>query len=147
MKKNSPILGIGLGFFGSPGRTRTADKVVNSHPLYQLSYRGLKRYRNPLIKMNLPKSCSAKIYTCARSVSIFFFPVLFLYLFTTKKSSLFSKILSTFFTSSPAEIFVKFVRPPCLFSFSPLPPYHLQRFFHCLLHARLACVSQDRGNQ
>ena len=25
---------------GSPGRTRTADKVVNSHPLYQLSYRG-----------------------------------------------------------------------------------------------------------
>ena len=26
---------------GSPGRTRTADKVVNSHPLYQLSYRGL----------------------------------------------------------------------------------------------------------
>jgi hypothetical protein len=25
---------------GSPGRTRTADKVVNSHLLYQLSYRG-----------------------------------------------------------------------------------------------------------
>ena len=25
---------------GSSGRTRTADKVVNSHPLYQLSYRG-----------------------------------------------------------------------------------------------------------
>ena len=25
---------------GSPGRTRTADQVVNSHPLYQLSYRG-----------------------------------------------------------------------------------------------------------
>jgi hypothetical protein len=30
-----------LIFIGSPGRTRTADKVVNSHPLYQLSYRGL----------------------------------------------------------------------------------------------------------
>ncbi len=30
-----------LEFCGSPGRTRTADKVVNSHPLYQLSYRGL----------------------------------------------------------------------------------------------------------
>ena len=29
-----------LCFFGSPGRTRTADMVVNSHPLYQLSYRG-----------------------------------------------------------------------------------------------------------
>jgi hypothetical protein len=27
--------------FGSSGRIRTADKVVNSHPLYQLSYRGL----------------------------------------------------------------------------------------------------------
>ena len=25
---------------GSPGRTRTSDLVVNSHPLYQLSYRG-----------------------------------------------------------------------------------------------------------
>ena len=25
---------------GSPGQTRTADKVINSHPLYQLSYRG-----------------------------------------------------------------------------------------------------------
>ena len=29
-----------LILFGSSGRTRTADKVVNSHPLYQLSYRG-----------------------------------------------------------------------------------------------------------
>ena len=26
---------------GSPGRTRTSDMVVNSHPLYQLSYRGI----------------------------------------------------------------------------------------------------------
>ncbi len=26
--------------FGSPGRTRTCDLVINSHPLYQLSYRG-----------------------------------------------------------------------------------------------------------
>ena len=24
----------------SPGQTRTADLVINSHPLYQLSYRG-----------------------------------------------------------------------------------------------------------
>ena len=30
-----------LVHFGSPGRTRTADKVVNSHLLYQLSYRGI----------------------------------------------------------------------------------------------------------
>ena len=27
--------------YGSPGRTRTSDKVVNSHSLYQLSYRGM----------------------------------------------------------------------------------------------------------
>ena len=26
---------------GSQGRIRTADKVVNSHPLYRLSYRGM----------------------------------------------------------------------------------------------------------
>jgi hypothetical protein len=26
---------------GSRGRTRTADQVVNSHPLYQLSYPGV----------------------------------------------------------------------------------------------------------
>ncbi len=28
---------------GSPGRTRTADPVINSHLLYQLSYRGIVR--------------------------------------------------------------------------------------------------------
>ncbi len=28
-------------FIGSPGRARTADLVINSHPLYQLSYRGI----------------------------------------------------------------------------------------------------------
>gem|GEM_PF-3248208 len=27
----------------SPGWTRTNDLVVNSHPLYQLSYRGIRR--------------------------------------------------------------------------------------------------------
>ena len=31
----------GLLLFGSPGRARTADLVINSHPLYQLSYRGI----------------------------------------------------------------------------------------------------------
>ena len=30
-----------LEFTGSPGRIRTADQVVNSHPLYLLSYRGV----------------------------------------------------------------------------------------------------------
>ena len=27
--------------FGSPGRTRTSDPMINSHLLYQLSYRGI----------------------------------------------------------------------------------------------------------
>ncbi len=27
--------------FGSPGQARTADLVINSHPLYRLSYRGI----------------------------------------------------------------------------------------------------------
>ncbi len=32
----------------SGGRTRTADMVVNSHPLYQLSYAGMERdYEHP----------------------------------------------------------------------------------------------------
>ena len=35
--------------YGSPGRTRTADPVVNSHSLYRLSYRGVPigNVRNP----------------------------------------------------------------------------------------------------
>ena len=35
--------------FGSPGRTRTADKVVNSHLLYQLSYRGIEPVHQPVL--------------------------------------------------------------------------------------------------
>jgi hypothetical protein len=31
-----------IDYIGSPGRARTADLVINSHPLYQLSYRGIK---------------------------------------------------------------------------------------------------------
>jgi hypothetical protein len=27
--------------YGSPGRTRTSDQLVNSQPLYRLSYRGI----------------------------------------------------------------------------------------------------------
>ncbi len=27
--------------YGSPGRARTADLMINSHPLYRLSYRGI----------------------------------------------------------------------------------------------------------
>jgi hypothetical protein len=35
-------------FVGSPGQTRTADRVVNSHLLYLLSYRGMNRDYIPL---------------------------------------------------------------------------------------------------
>ena len=31
----------GFRKFGSPGRTRTSDQLINSQPLYQLSYRGM----------------------------------------------------------------------------------------------------------
>ena len=34
---------IGHLDFGSPARTRTTDKVVNSHLLYRLSYWGRER--------------------------------------------------------------------------------------------------------
>jgi hypothetical protein len=30
-------------FSGSPGRTRTINLVVNSHPLCRLSYRGMEK--------------------------------------------------------------------------------------------------------
>ncbi len=32
-----------LTVYGSPGRARTADLMINSHPLYRLSYRGMRR--------------------------------------------------------------------------------------------------------
>ncbi len=38
-----PLLG-----YGSPARTRTTDKVVNSHLLYRLSYWGMKNYSSSI---------------------------------------------------------------------------------------------------
>jgi hypothetical protein len=41
-KRPIPFKAMGLlSISGSPGRIRTADQVVNSHPLYRLSYRGM----------------------------------------------------------------------------------------------------------
>jgi hypothetical protein len=34
----------------SPGRTRTSDLVINSHPLYQLSYRGKRLQGNKKVE-------------------------------------------------------------------------------------------------
>jgi hypothetical protein len=44
-KRGVGLISQPLVFSGSPGRTRTADQVVNSHPLYLLSYRGVSRSR------------------------------------------------------------------------------------------------------
>ena len=35
-----------INLIGSPGRARTADLVINSHPLYRLSYRGIIGWNN-----------------------------------------------------------------------------------------------------
>ena len=40
----SPPEQEGFLYNGSPGRTRTADQMVNSHPLYRLSYRGVSLF-------------------------------------------------------------------------------------------------------
>ncbi len=45
-KKACNEIATGFILYGSPGRARTADLVINSHPLYQLSYRGKILYFN-----------------------------------------------------------------------------------------------------
>lgn len=71
--------------FGSPGRTRTSDKVVNSHPLYQLSYRGTKISILIFVKLRLvsddktavPTLCipgdEVDLYTACQKMSSGFF--------------------------------------------------------------------------
>ncbi len=39
----SSLIAKTLAGCGSPGRARTADLMINSHPLYRLSYRGMRR--------------------------------------------------------------------------------------------------------
>lgn len=39
-KGGYPPQWIAPSYVSSPGQTRTADLVINSHPLYRLSYRG-----------------------------------------------------------------------------------------------------------
>ncbi len=50
-EKRHPERSACFSLNGSPGRTRTSDKVVNSHLLYRLSYRGIggERYEPPAI--------------------------------------------------------------------------------------------------
>jgi hypothetical protein len=42
-RKKRPLtpMSVAFLFVSSPGRTRTSDQLVNSQPLYQLSYRGM----------------------------------------------------------------------------------------------------------
>ena len=56
---------IGHLNFGSPARTRTTDKVINSHLLYRLSYWGMKNASPSVLR-------SESVYTTAsKSVSSF----------------------------------------------------------------------------
>ena len=58
---------------GSPGRTRTSDMVVNSHPLYQLSYRGifLAGYSNQGSKLQVLRCiCSIVFMQLLQRVSL-----------------------------------------------------------------------------
>ena len=76
---------------GSPGRTRTADKVVNSHLLYLLSYRGLESFTEPQC-VSSSKSCSARMYTDGWGVSTFFSASYSTFLHSTGNAHNYSKI-------------------------------------------------------
>ena len=76
-KKVEPLAREVLPFeySGSPGRTRTCNLVVNSHPLCQLSYRGI------FLRINLPKNIGVdnqKVFqprirtSCSGTRSVFF---------------------------------------------------------------------------
>ncbi len=41
----------GFDLLGSPGRARTADLVINSHPLYRLSYRGINLINSSMARL------------------------------------------------------------------------------------------------
>ena len=71
--------------FGSPGGTRTPGKVVNSHLLYQLSYRG---------------TANGTIYFLSRPKSILFF--------TFGPFPLFRGLFSGFFSRRRAKGFGQF---------------------------------------
>src|SRR5262249_21675054 len=56
--------------YGSPGRTRTSDQLVNSQPLYRLSYRGI-------VPDIIPYSHDSSRVKCQRTPSIprYFMPL------------------------------------------------------------------------
>ncbi len=52
---------------GSPGRTRTADPVINSHLLYQLSYRGILTLELAILPNFLGVGQADRVF-CRRSI-------------------------------------------------------------------------------
>ena len=63
--KKKPLSGDLTAFlrYGSPGRTRTSDQLVNSQPLYRLSYRGI-------VPDIIPYSDDSSRVKCQRAPSI-----------------------------------------------------------------------------
>ena len=53
---------------GSPGQTRTADPVINSHLLYQLSYWGMEGSRSDALLLRLLDVCTIAFIGKARSL-------------------------------------------------------------------------------
>ena len=65
-RTTAPQIGIGLSgryLSGSAGRIRTYDQVVNSHPLCQLSYRGINNYINEKSGKNQMRPRRQRPYT------------------------------------------------------------------------------------
>jgi hypothetical protein len=67
-KRHTEIFRMPLDFFGSPGRTRTCDKAVNSRLLYQLSYRGSVVTPRRLLFAGSARSDSS-LYTLKKKMS------------------------------------------------------------------------------
>ncbi len=63
-----------LVLFGSAGRTRTCDKVVNSHLLYQLSYRGSEPRATPDRTGDLPSRARTAVISNPLWLRNFFAP-------------------------------------------------------------------------
>ena len=83
-KKALHISMQGFLIFGSPGRARTADLMINSHPLYRLSYRGIifssmarpERFELPTDRFVADYSIQLSYGRLIEPLIIFFFSVL-----------------------------------------------------------------------
>ena len=93
-----------LYLYGSPGRARTADLVINSHPLYQLSYRGLIFMARPE-RFELPTARFVAEYSIQLSygrITTSYYPLLLL-LSQPKKQDAAGTRLTSYFSSEPLK--------------------------------------------